>query len=35
MLLHKRYPGLLQLEKRQLYVGETDPSVLVLHDPGG
>jgi len=35
MLVHKRYPGLLKVETRQLYVGEADASVLVLRDPAG
>jgi hypothetical protein len=33
MLFNQRFEGLLRLEKRQLYVGKTDASVLVLHDP--
>ena len=33
MLLHMRYPELLKLEKRQLWVGSEDASVLVLDDP--
>mmetsp|Transcript_27482 Transcript_27482/g.69911 ORF Transcript_27482/g.69911 Transcript_27482/m.69911 type:complete len:377 (-) Transcript_27482:685-1815(-) len=33
MLLHGRHPGLLVLEKRELYVGRSDASVLVLVDP--
>lgn len=30
MLLHKRFPWLLQLEQRELWVGVKDPSILVL-----
>jgi hypothetical protein len=33
MLLQHRYPQLLKTEKRQLWVGEKDASVLVLVDP--
>ncbi|KAG1674942.1 hypothetical protein FOA52_014735 [Chlamydomonas sp. UWO 241] len=35
MLAHGRFPGLLRMETRQLYVGEQDASVLVLKDPNG
>jgi hypothetical protein len=33
MLLHKRFPSLLKLEQRQLWVGVEDASILVLDDP--
>jgi hypothetical protein len=34
MLLHKRFDDRLKVERRQLYVGKGDASVLVLHNPG-
>lgn len=33
LLLSDRYKGLIQQETRQLYVGDTDSSVLILVDP--
>mmetsp|Transcript_10228 Transcript_10228/g.21917 ORF Transcript_10228/g.21917 Transcript_10228/m.21917 type:complete len:391 (+) Transcript_10228:296-1468(+) len=33
MLLHNRFPDLLKLQKRELWVGMSDSSVLVLRDP--
>lgn len=33
MLMHGRFEGLLKVERRQLWVGESDASVLVLVDP--
>ena len=34
LLLHSRFEGLMHCEPRQLFVGEEDPSVMVLLDPG-
>ena len=34
LLLHNRFDGLIKCETRQLYVGEEDPSVMVLLEPG-
>ena len=33
MLLHKRYPSLMKLEKRELWFGPDDASIMVLDDP--
>lgn len=33
MMLARRWPGTVKTEKRQLWVGKTEPSVLVLKDP--
>ncbi len=33
LLLYKRFPSLYKIEKRHLYVGIKDASVLVLDDP--
>lgn len=33
MLLHNRFPALLKTERRELWVGKEDASILVLHDP--